>query len=97
MHLQKRFETTNATDRWVVLGNYSEQISDHATREEAMAAYHQIGADGPTTDELAEPPWPIVCVLAPGETLRGELFEPVKGWEPAPLPSDWPTFEKPTT
>lgn len=66
---------TNTTDRWLVVADYREVLSNHATQAEAEAAL----PNGPEMDELADTPWGVVNVVRPGATIGGKMSQPIMG------------------
>lgn len=61
------FTCTNDSSRFVLVGNCSDFISDHATIEDAQAALAKV--------RIGESKWSHVYILAPGETRRSSELE----------------------
>lgn len=73
-HIRQRHETTNTTDRHLVVANYHIILGSY---EKASEAHNALLAMGSGSDGLAETPYARVAVLAPGESTAGELMLPV--------------------
>jgi hypothetical protein len=79
--IQHKYETTNNTARYQLVADYHIVLSDHATMAEADAA---LDAIAPGLDGLANTPYAVAEVLAPGESTSGTLVtsNPLDGPEP---------------
>jgi len=79
--IKQTYTIANDTARYLVVADYHIVISDHATAEDAIAALDTLA---PGLDGLANTPYAVAEVLAPGESVSGSLVtsNPFDGPEP---------------